>query len=64
VNELEKIKGIGKNTADGLLKKFKSVKKIKDLSMEQLSEVVGSSKATIIFQYFNPEFDTAEGGDS
>jgi excinuclease ABC subunit C len=53
VNELEMIKGIGKNTADTLLKKFKSVKKIKELSNEELAEVVGNSKAGIILNYFN-----------
>src|SRR6202008_2748065 len=41
VNELEMIKGIGKNTADTLLKKFKSVKKIRELSNEELAGVVG-----------------------
>ncbi|MEP6627853.1 MAG: excinuclease ABC subunit UvrC, partial [Ginsengibacter sp.] len=64
VNELETIKGIGKNTADSLLKKFKSVKKIKELSTEQLSEVVGSSKAAIVFEYFNPDSANAGSGDS
>jgi excinuclease ABC subunit C len=53
VNELEQIKGIGKNTADTLLKKFKSVKNIRDLSFEELSNVVGNSKASIIFSYIN-----------
>lgn len=54
VNELETIKGIGKNTADILLKKFKSVKKIKALSIKEIEEIIGSSKAKIIFQYFHP----------
>lgn len=54
VNELETIKGIGKNTADILLKKFKSVKKIKALSLKEIEEIIGSSKAKIIFQYFHP----------
>ena len=53
VNELEMIKGIGKNTADNLLKKFRSVKRIKELSKEELAEVVGNSKAEIIDCYFN-----------
>ena len=53
VNELENIKGIGKNTADILLKKFRSVKKIKDLSIESLEESIGKSKATIVYDYFN-----------
>ncbi|MEP7233238.1 MAG: excinuclease ABC subunit UvrC [Ginsengibacter sp.] len=52
VNELETIKGIGKNTADTLLKKFKSVKKIKELSAKELAEVVGNSKAKIISDHF------------
>jgi len=53
VNELEQIKGIGKSTADGLLKQFKSVKRIKELSEEELRRAVGSSKAKIIITYFN-----------
>jgi excinuclease ABC subunit C len=53
INELEMIKGIGKNTADMLLKKFKSVKRIKDLSKEELEEIVGRSKGNIVFEHFN-----------
>ena len=53
VNELEGIKGIGKNTADNLLKKFKSVKKIKELSKEELAGAIGNSKAEIIIAHFN-----------
>lgn len=48
-NELEKIPGIGKQTADVLLKQFKSVKKIKELSLETLEEVIGKSKAGIVY---------------
>jgi excinuclease ABC subunit C len=53
VNELEMIKGIGKNTADILLKKFKSVKKIKALSKEEIEESIGKSRAGIVFEYFH-----------
>ena len=53
VNELEQIKGIGKATADALLKKFKSVKKIKELSKEELIEEVGASKTKMIVNHFN-----------
>src|SRR5665647_1032652 len=53
VNELEMIKGIGKNTADTLLKNFKSVKKIKELSNEEIAKAIGNSKADIISNYFN-----------
>ncbi|HZW64319.1 MAG TPA: excinuclease ABC subunit UvrC [Hanamia sp.] len=53
VNELEMIKGIGKNTADSLLKRFKSVKKIKELSQNDLEEAIGKSRAQIVYQYFH-----------
>jgi excinuclease ABC subunit C len=49
-NELEKIKGIGTATAEMLLKKFKSVKKIKQLSIEELYEIIGKSKADLVFK--------------
>ncbi len=51
-NELEKIKGIGKNTADLLLREFGSVKKIKSLSAGELSAVIGESKTKMIRDYF------------
>ena len=51
-NELEAIKGIGKQTATDLLKYFKSVKNIKTQSVEQLAAIVGQQKATLIAQYF------------
>ncbi|HEU5052875.1 MAG TPA: excinuclease ABC subunit UvrC [Hanamia sp.] len=54
VNELEMIKGIGKNTADVLLKKYRSVKKIKDLSEKDLEETIGKSKAALVFAHFHP----------
>ncbi len=53
-NELEGITGIGKNTADELLKTFKSVNKIKDTDEAALASVVGKSKAAIIYNYFHP----------
>ncbi len=59
VNELEMIKGIGKSTADILLKKFKSVKKIKELSNGELAAIVGSSKTDIILNYFKAKENSA-----
>jgi excinuclease ABC subunit C len=53
VNELENIKGIGKQTATQLLKEFKSVKRIKLLSVDELSGSVGRDKATKIWSHFN-----------
>jgi excinuclease ABC subunit C len=52
VNELEQIKGIGKATADLLLKKFKSVKNIRDKSKEEIAELIGESKAGLIIKHF------------
>ncbi|HEX8461076.1 MAG TPA: excinuclease ABC subunit UvrC [Segetibacter sp.] len=51
-NELEDIKGIGKSTAEELLKTFKSVKNIRDKSVDELAKFVGLSKAKIVFDYF------------
>jgi excinuclease ABC subunit C len=52
--EIEDLKGIGKNTADKLLKHFKSVKKIKDASFEELETVVGKKKAELLKGIENP----------
>ncbi|HKP31898.1 MAG TPA: excinuclease ABC subunit UvrC [Chitinophagaceae bacterium] len=52
-NELEGIKGIGKNTADSLLKQFRSVQKIKDLNKEDLEKAVGRSRAELIWKHFH-----------
>ena len=52
-NELEDIKGIGKSTAQDLLLKFKSVKKIQMASLEELTLEVGASRAAIIKNYFD-----------
>ena len=51
-NELEDIKGIGKNTAEQLLKIFKSVKNIREKSTDELALIVGLSKAKIVAEYF------------
>jgi excinuclease ABC subunit C len=45
VTEIETIPGIGKKTADKLLSHFKSVKKIKEASVEELTELVGEKIA-------------------
>ena len=51
-SELDEIKGIGPKAKEALLSKFKSVKKIKEASQEQLSEVLGPHKAEILVKYF------------
>ena len=52
-SELTSIEGIGFSTAQKLLWKFKSVKKIRAASLNDLSDVIGKSKAKIVFSYFN-----------
>ena len=51
-SELDDIKGIGPKAKEALLSKFKSVKKIKEASPEQLTEVLGPHKAEILAKYF------------
>ena len=51
--ELTGIKGIGDNTADGLLQHFKSTENIKIANLTELENVVGKAKAKIVFEYFN-----------
>ena len=52
-NELEEIKGIGKQTATDLLKAYKSVKNIQTKTEKELTEIIGLSKAKLILQHFN-----------
>jgi len=47
-NELEEIKGIGKETANKLLKEFKSVKNIRQKDVSEISRVIGRTKAAIL----------------
>jgi excinuclease ABC subunit C len=46
--EIEEFKGIGKKTADKLLSHFKSVKKIKEASLEEIEKIIGRQKAEIV----------------
>jgi len=54
-NELEDIPGIGKATADILLKEFRSVKNIREKGLEEIAAVAGKAKAAIIHAYFNKQ---------
>ena len=51
-SELNDIKGIGKQTAEKLMLELKSVKNIKEASLETLEKVVGKAKAKIVWEYF------------
>lgn len=52
-SELDNIKGIGPKTKDLLIKKLKSVKKIKESDLQTITEIVGSAKGKIIYDYFH-----------
>lgn len=54
-SELADIKGVGKKTAEKLLLELKSVKGIKEASLERLTEIVGSAKALIVYNHFAVE---------
>ncbi len=51
-SELEEIKGIGPKTRDMLLKKLKSVKRIKETSEQEIATLIGKAKAKIVAQHF------------
>ena len=54
-SELDNIKGIGPKTKDMLLKKLKSVNNIKEADIQLLTNIIGASKASIIYNYFHAE---------
>ncbi len=54
-SELDDIKGIGPKTRDSLLKALKSVKRVKEASIETLAAIVGESKAKIIIDHFSQQ---------
>lgn len=54
-SELDDIKGIGPKTKDELLKKLKSVKKIKEADIQQLTDIIGHAKASMIWNHFHQE---------
>lgn len=54
-SELTEIEGVGFSTAQKLLWKFRSVKKIKAASKQELAAVTGNAKAEVVFKYFHPD---------
>ena len=59
-SELDDIKGIGPKTKEQLLKKLKSVKKIKESDLQAITEIVGSAKGKIIHDYFHASLAYSE----
>ena len=50
-SELDEIKGIGKKTKTALLQKFKSVKRMQEATLEELTAVIGKNKANILINH-------------
>ena len=53
--ELHEIEGIGPSTAEKLLTEFRSVKKVREASLEEIASVVGKSKAETVMNYFKSQ---------
>jgi len=53
--ELESIAGIGEKTVIELLKNFRSLKRVKEASEKELADVIGASRATIVYQFYHKE---------
>lgn len=54
-SELDSLKGIGEKTKQTLFKHFRSIKRMREAGMDQLSEVIGASKAKILRDHFDAE---------
>lgn len=54
--ELTEIVGVGDSTSTVLLRKFRSVKGIREASLADIQKVAGLAKGKIVFNYFHPEF--------
>jgi len=51
-SELAKIKGVGPSSIEALLSQFKSVKKVREASLDQLENTISKRVARIVFEYF------------
>ena len=54
VSELDSIKGVGPATKTALIKHFKSVKRIKEATLDAIAEAVGKAKGMTVYSHFHP----------
>ena len=59
-SELDDISGIGSKTRDLLLNTFKTVKRMREASLETLQQAIGKSKGALLYLHFHPENASAE----
>ena len=56
-SELDLIKGIGEKTKKELIKHFKSVKRVRSASLEELAKIIGSKRASTVYMHFNTKLN-------
>ena len=59
-SELDDIKGLGPKGKEALLKELKTVRSIKEADNQQLIQILGASKGTIVYKHFHPEMPETE----
>lgn len=64
VSELDSIKGVGEATRNALLKEFKSIKKIREASLDQVAAVIGRAKAKAVKEALNNDFTSTVNQES
>lgn len=57
-SELDDIKGLGPKGKEALLKAFKSVKRIKEATLPDLTQTLGSAKGKVVYEHFHPNEST------
>ena len=59
-SELDDIKGLGPKGKEGLLKRLKTVKGIKDADYQEIVSILGQAKGTLVYKHFHPDSTTTE----
>ena len=54
-SELEQIPDVGKQTITTLLRTFKSAKRVKEASFEEIQESIGNARALKVYQFYHPK---------
>lgn len=55
VSELDDIRGVGEKTREALLQRFKSVKRLREATADQIAEITGPARASLIYNALHPE---------
>ncbi len=59
-SELDDIKGVGEKTKQALLQHFKSVKRLREASIDSIADITGPSRASLIYNALHPESEQSE----